>query len=90
VPKPVPPAVIALLLATAIARADTRVAPGWPEADAASRRAEIDVVAAFTEDNTDRNFNGHHTGNVAVMVPLGWRVETAFATRRPRARTASS
>ncbi len=45
-PKPIAPAVIALLLATASARADTQAAPSWLKADPASRRAEVDVVAA--------------------------------------------
>jgi FtsP/CotA-like multicopper oxidase with cupredoxin domain len=78
VPKPIPPAVIALLLATAIARADTQAAPSWLKADPASRRAEVDVVAAFNENNTNWNFNGHHTGNATLLVPVGWTVEIAF------------
>ncbi len=80
-PKPIAPAVIALLLATASARADTQAAPSWLKADPASRRAEVDVVAAFNENNANWNFNGHHTGNATLLVPVGWTVEIAFRNR---------
>lgn len=53
-------------------------APSWLKSDAAAKRAEFDVVAAFNENNNNWNFNGYHTGNATVLVPPGWTVRVPF------------
>ena len=77
-PKLVPLAAVGLLLATAVARADTEVTPSWLKVDAASRKAVMDVVAAANDNNNNWNFNGYHSGEATIVVPLGWTVEIAF------------
>lgn len=66
-----------LLVSMALAT-EAPVNPSWLKADAASKTAEFDVVAAFNENNEHWNFNGHHTGNATMMVPQGWTVRVPF------------
>jgi hypothetical protein len=77
-PKSVLLAAAGFLLATTIVRADTQLTPSWLKVDPASKKAEVDVIAAFNDNNTSWNFNGYHTGNATVLIPLGWTVEMAF------------
>jgi hypothetical protein len=77
-PKLVRLTFVGFLLATEVARAAMPASPSWLKADDASRKAEIDIIAAFNENNTSWNFNGYHTGNATVLVPPGWLVEVPF------------
>lgn len=72
------PLAVGLLLPTTLARAETTATPSWLKADAAAKTAEFDVVAAFNENNSNWNFNGYHTGNATVPVPVGWTVQIPY------------
>lgn len=74
-------ALAALALAAGAARADTPVTPGWLTSDPAARKASVDVIAAFNENNSNWNFNGYHTGNATVLLPTGWTVDMVFHNR---------
>ena len=72
-----------LVLATAATAqaAETRSTPGWLKADPASRTVEMDVVSGFNENNNVWNFNGFHTGDATILVPLGWEVRMLFSNK---------
>ena len=38
----------------------------------------LDVVAGFNANNGALNFNGYFTGDMTVVVPVGWSVEIDF------------
>jgi uncharacterized cupredoxin-like copper-binding protein len=71
-------AAAALMLAAGVADAETSASPSWLSSDPAGKKAVIDVVAAFNENNSNWNFNGYHTGNATVLVPTGWTVDIVF------------
>jgi hypothetical protein len=73
-------AALGLLTAT-VARADTEAVRSWLTSDASAKKAVIDVIAAFNENNSNWNFNGYHTGNATIQVPVGWAVEIPFHNR---------
>jgi sulfocyanin len=73
-------AVAALFLLGAVgARAeDARLTPSWMKPDAAAKRVALDIVAGFNANNGALNFNGYFTGDMTVVVPIGWTVVIAF------------
>lgn len=71
-----------LLLASAAAMAaETRSTPGWMKADPAAKTVEMDLVSGFNDNNNVWNYNGFHTGDATVLVPLGWEVRMAFSNK---------
>jgi sulfocyanin len=71
--------VAALLLVAPAARADDgRLVPSWMKTDAAAKLVTLDVVAGFNANNGALNFNGYFTGDMTVVVPVGWTVEIDF------------
>ena len=68
---------LALLLAPA-ASAEEKLTPNWMKADAAAKKVKLDIIAGFNANNGALNFNGYFTGDMTVVVPVGWTVEIAF------------
>ena len=68
--------VVALALTTA-ARRD----PEFMTFDAAARRVDLTVIAAFDQSYSGYNFNGAAHGTHLLTVPLGWQVRVAFSNR---------
>ena len=72
-------ALFALLLLALPARAasDPRV-PAWMKSDPAAKHVTLDIVAGFDANNGALNFNGYYTGDMTVVVPVGWTVDIHF------------
>lgn len=69
----------ASLLAAPVARADdARLVPSWMKPNAAAKLVTLDIVAGFNANNGALNFNGYYTGDMTVVVPVGWTVEIDF------------
>lgn len=62
----------------AAASAEKRVTPSWIQIDAARKRVTMPMVAGWNPVNGALNFNGYHTGNATVIVPVGWSVILKF------------
>jgi sulfocyanin len=71
-------AVSVLLLLPAAHAQQARVAPSWMKIDSAAKRVTLDVVAGFNANNGALNFNGYFTGDLTVVVPVGWKVDIRF------------
>lgn len=72
---------LSLATAATAQAAETRSTPGWLRADPASKTVEMDVVSGFNENNNVWNFNGFHTGDATILVPLGWEVRMLFSNK---------
>jgi len=55
--------------------------PEFLQFDAAARRVDLLVVAAYTRVNSGFNFNGGWNGSHRLTIPLGWTVRIAFVNR---------
>src|SRR5205809_3004833 len=66
----------ALLLGAVGARAQTtksgKIDPAWLRADAASKTADLKLVAGLTDANGGMNFNGFSQAGLVLTVPQGW------------------
>jgi sulfocyanin len=71
-------ATFALLLLPAAHAQQTRVVPGWMKVDAAAKHVRLDIVAGFNANNGALNFNGYFTGDLTIVVPVGWTVDIHF------------
>ncbi len=70
---------VSLLLVAAPAPAQgDHLMPSWMKADAAAKHVTLDVVAGFNANNGALNFNGYYTGDMTVVVPVGWSVDIHF------------
>ena len=66
------------LLLLAAARAQSELHASWLTADAQAKRVHIDIVAGWNANNGALNFNGYFTGDMTIVVPVGWTVELDF------------
>ncbi len=75
-------AVVAVLVSfmplAAPARAQAQLTPSWMKIDAPTKHVSLDVVAGFNANNGALNFNGYFTGDMTVVVPVGWTVTIHF------------
>ncbi len=67
-----------LLLAPAGLAEDQRPTPSWMKANAAGKLVTLNIVAGFNANNGALNFDGYFTGDMTVVVPVGWTVEIDF------------
>ncbi len=71
--------VTAALWLVAPARADEpHSVPSWMKAEPATKRVRLDIVAGFNANNNALNYNGYFTGDLTLVVPVGWTVEINF------------
>lgn len=71
-------AALLFLLSLNSARAQSEPHPSWLQADAGSKKVRIDIIAGFNANNGALNFNGYFTGDMTIIVPVGWTVEVDF------------
>jgi hypothetical protein len=71
-------AALLFFLSLASARAQSELHPSWLQADAGTKKVRIDIIAGFNANNGALNFNGYFTGDMTVVVPVGWTVEVDF------------
>lgn len=64
--------------ALAPAGAQNPPTPSWMKIDAPTKHVSLDIVAGFNANNGALNFNGYFTGDMTVMVPVGWTVDIHF------------
>jgi sulfocyanin len=69
---------VALLPLAAPARAQTHLTPSWMKIDAPAKRVSLDIIAGFDANNGALNYNGYFTGDMTVVVPVGWTVDIHF------------
>ncbi|MGO8919672.1 MAG: sulfocyanin-like copper-binding protein [Stellaceae bacterium] len=69
---------VSLLPLAAPARAQAHLTPSWMKIDASAKRVSLDVIAGFNANNGALNFNGYFTGDMNVVVPVGWTVDIHF------------
>lgn len=69
---------VAFLPLAAPAGAQAHLMPSWMKIDAAAKRVFLDIVAGFNANNGALNFNGYFTGDMTVVVPVGWTVDIHF------------
>jgi len=55
--------------------------PEFMRYDAAARRVDLTIIAAFDQSNTGYNLNGASHGAHRITVPSGWRVTVSFVNR---------
>ena len=55
--------------------------PEFMRYDAAARRVDLTIIAAFDQSNTGYNLNGASHGAHRVTVPSGWRITVSFVNR---------
>jgi hypothetical protein len=58
----------------------------WVSFSASHRTASIKLVPAYNDANGGFNFNGYGKGEVAVVVPVRWRVTIRCESRTPAGR----
>jgi sulfocyanin len=46
--------------------------------DAAAKHATLDIVAGYNANNGALNFNGYFTGDMTIVMPVGWTVDIHF------------
>ena len=69
---------VALLLPAALslaAPARAQALPDWVAVDSAGRRVVLTLVAEEGTEPGTGTINGHHTGDVELLVPQGWTVQ---------------
>jgi hypothetical protein len=72
-------AVLVLLLRPAgAAEEDAHRAPSWLKSEPSKKLVRLDIVAGFNANNGALNFNGYYSGDMTVIVPVGWTVEIRF------------
>lgn len=71
-------AVLALLLLPSARAQQTHLTPSWMKVDASAKRVSLNVVAGFNANNGALNFNGYFTGDLTIVVPVGWTVDIHF------------
>ena len=57
--------------------------PDWYTVDNDARTVNMEVVAGLAPDNNYWNFNGAINGDLAINVPVGYRVVITFTNRDP-------
>lgn len=72
------PLAAGLLLALPGRGEPAKAVPSWMTIEAAARLVRLDIVAGFNANNGALNFNGYFTGDMTVVVPVGWTVEIDF------------
>jgi hypothetical protein len=60
------------------AGAQDPIVPSWIQANAADQTAVVDVQAAWNASAGGLNFNGYGSGEVRIVVPVGWRITVKF------------
>jgi plastocyanin len=55
--------------------------PQWVQWDAASKTANVTLVAAYNGNNGYFNFDGYATGHLTITVPVGAKVVVSFTNR---------
>jgi sulfocyanin len=60
------------------AAAGEEITPAWLTFDGQKRTVELRLVGAADGANGTMNFNGYGSGDLTVVVPLGWRVNVEF------------
>jgi sulfocyanin len=69
-----------LLVGSSSSFAGEPVVPSWMTVDTGAQTVTMDVVAGFSPNNSNWNFNGYE-GEMTVVVPEGWRIEIIFTNR---------
>ena len=69
------------LTLTAPLRADEEIQPNWVTVDQEKQTARLLMVGSADGANGTMNFNGYGSGNMTVIVPLGWKVEVEFQNK---------
>jgi sulfocyanin len=73
------PALLAwLTLAPPAAAQSDQQTPSWMKNDASAKHMTLDIVAGFNANNGALNYNGYFTGDMTVVVPVGWTVDIHF------------
>ena len=67
-----------LLLAPPASAQSGQEAPSWMKTDVPAKHVTLDIVAGFNANNGALNFNGYFTGDMTVVVPVGWTVDIHF------------
>lgn len=57
--------------------------PDWYSYDEASNTVTLDITAGETPANNHWNFNGHHNGDMTIVVPEGAKVTVNFHNADP-------
>ena len=60
--------------AATAARAQEPIVPSWIHADAAAKRAVIEVEAGWNANNGTLNFNGYANGEIRIVIPVDWHI----------------
>jgi sulfocyanin len=73
------PALLAcLLLAPPAPAQSNQQTPSWMKNDVSAKHVALDIVAGFNANNGALNYNGYFTGDMTVVVPVGWTVDIHF------------
>jgi sulfocyanin len=73
------PALLAwLLLAPPASAQSNQQTPSWMKNDVPAKHVTLDIVAGFNANNGALNYNGYFTGDMTVVVPVGWTVDIHF------------
>jgi sulfocyanin len=73
------PALLALLLlAPPVPAQSNQQTPSWMKSDASAKHVTLDIIAGFNANNGALNYNGYFTGDMTVVVPMGWTVDIHF------------
>jgi hypothetical protein len=59
-------------------RAADRFVPSWMKIEAAAHLVRLNIVSGWNANNGGLNYNGYHSGDMTVVVPLDWSVDIAF------------
>ncbi|HYM03432.1 MAG TPA: sulfocyanin-like copper-binding protein [Stellaceae bacterium] len=70
--------VVSLLLAPATLADDTHLTPSWMKTNAGAKLVTLNIIAGFNANNGALNYNGYYTGDMTLVVPVGWTVEIDF------------
>jgi sulfocyanin len=75
------PAIVAafLLLVAPGLTQSVHLTPSWMKVDAAAKHVTLDIVAGFNANNGALNYNGYYTGDMTLVVPVGWTVDIRFS-----------
>jgi plastocyanin len=55
--------------------------PAWVQWDAASKTAQVKIVAAYNQVNAGFNFDGYNVGHLTITIPVGAKVMVSYTNK---------
>jgi hypothetical protein len=71
-------AAVVTLCVASLAAVEGETKPSWMTVDQKARLVGLNIIAAWNPNNGGLNYNGYYSGDMTVVLPVGWSVEIQF------------